>query len=433
MDLVRPLFYLPDAVFAIDPKTAAIIDVNERACADMQASRDELTAMTVLQIQDDVADLAHWQLLVSAMRKKPNYLFIGHHRRLDGSQYPVEVNSTLVRVGERELLISVVRDLSSRVENMNRAASENEHWQGLHDIADGVWEWDLETDALYFSPGLKRLLGYGPDEMRPCLDTWKDNIHPEDAPLVLSILDEYLKGLRHLYEAEYRLRNRNGHYLWIRDRGQVRERSDEGRPLRAVGMVNNITDLKLVEQELQQRADFDALTGLFNRRRGEVLAEQQLALMQRQRGKLGLCLIDLDDFKQINDIYGHLAGDQALRRVARYIADFVRRSDLVFRWGGEEFVLVCPDTDAQGMRELTAKLCRGIECLAFEGELSRHSITVSMGVAVYPDHATDLINLTARADSALYTAKHQGKNRVVFHDHELDGLACSVSPVQSAV
>ncbi|GAA0786368.1 sensor domain-containing diguanylate cyclase [Marinobacterium sediminicola] len=430
MDIVRPLFFLPDAVFAIDPKTAAIIDANKRACSDMRASLTELTQMTVLQVQDDVSDLNHWHALVESMRAQPNYLFIGHHRRPDGSVYPVEVNSTLIAIGDEELLISVARDISSRVEHMNRVSGESDSWHGLHDIADGVWEWDIGSQSLYFSPSLKRLLGYGPDEMRPCLETWKDNIHPEDAPLVLSMLDEHLKGLRHLFEAEYRLRNRNGHYLWIRDRGQVRERSDEGLPLRAVGMVNNITDLKLVEQELQQQADYDELTGLFNRRRGEVLAEQQLALMQRQRRNLGLCLIDVDDFKQINDVYGHLAGDQVLRRLAEYISNFVRRSDLLFRWGGEEFVLVCPDTDASGMRELINKLCRGIECLSIDGELAGRSITVSAGIAVFPGHATDLINLTARADSALYSAKRQGKNRVILFDYELEGLVCSVGGIR---
>jgi len=430
MDLARELFYLPDAVFVVEPQTAAILDVNDQACRDMRATRAELLAMNVLQIQDDVHDAGHWQTLVEVMRREKRYLFIGHHRRPDGSLYPVEVHTSLMTVGCDEYLISVARDISTRSERMGQLGDcECEEWRGLHDIADGVWEWDLQANSLYFSPGLKRLLGYGPDEMKPCLETWKDNIHPEDAPLVLSILDEHLKGLRHLYEAEYRLRNRNGHYLWIRDRGQVRDRSPEGEPLRAVGMACNITDLKLIEQELQQQADFDVLTGLLNRRRGEVLAEQQLALMQRQGGRLGFCLIDIDDFKQINDIYGHLAGDHALCRVAEFISGFVRRSDLLFRWGGEEFVLVCPDTDARGMQELISKLCRAIQCLRFEGELSGQQLTISAGISIYPEHATDLMNLIARADSALYTAKHQGKNRVVLYDHDLEGLVCSVARV----
>lgn len=430
MDLARELFYLPDAVFVVEPRTAAILDVNDQACKDMRASREALLALNVLQIQDDVQDEEHWHALLEVMRREKRYLFIGHHRRLDGSLYPVEVHTSLMVVGSDEYLISVARDISSRAERMGQLGDcECEEWRGLHDIADGVWEWNLQSGSLYFSPGLKRMLGYGPDEMKPCLDTWKGNIHPEDAPLVLSILDEHLKGLRHLYEAEYRLRNRNGHYLWIRDRGQVRERSPEGEPLRAVGMACNITDLKLIEQELQQQADFDVLTGLLNRRRGEALAEQQLALMQRQGGTLGFCLIDIDDFKQINDVYGHLAGDYVLRQVADLISGFVRRSDLLFRWGGEEFVLVCPDTDALGMHQLVAKLCRAIQCLQLEGELSNRQITISAGVSIYPDHSVELMSLIARADSALYTAKHQGKNRMVLYDHDLEGLVCSITRV----
>lgn len=430
MELANELNNLPDAVFIIEPATARIIDVNVQACRDMHACRENLLGKTVIQLQDDVHDPAHWHSLVEVMRRERSYLFIGHHRRLDGTRYPVEVHTAFIEHEGRELLCSVARDISTRVEIMNRFADcECEEWQGLHDIADGVWEWNLKANTLYFSPALKRMLGYGPDEMEPRLETWKDNIHPEDAPLVLSILDEHLKGLRHLYEAEYRLRNRNGHYVWIRDRGQVRERDESGTPLRAVGLVNNITDLKLIEQDLQQQADYDVLTGLLNRRRGELLAEEKLALMHRQGCQLGVCLIDIDDFKQINDIYGHLAGDQALKRVAGFIRDFVRRSDLLFRWGGEEFVLICPDTDKEGMRELLSKLCRAIECMRLDGDMREHTVTISAGVSVYPDHSADLLNLIARADSALYTAKQQGKNRVVLHEHEVEGPACSVSRV----
>ncbi|MBA4502724.1 sensor domain-containing diguanylate cyclase [Marinobacterium marinum] len=427
MDLARQLFYLPDAVLVIDPETAAIIDANERACEDMRVSRAELTAMTVVQIQEDVEDLEHWRSLLDTVRRQPGYLFTGHHRRPDNSLYPVEVSSNLLVNSGREYLISVARDISSRFDGMNRRRSyEAEEWQGLHDIAEGVWEWELATGMLYFSKGLKRLLGYGPEEMRPCMESWKDIIHPEDTPRVLRVLDEHLRGVRHLYEAEYRLRNRNGHYLWIRDRGQVRIRSSDQQPLQMVGLVNNITDLKLMEQELQRQADFDVLTGLMNRRRGEACVEHQLALMRRQGGQLGLCVIDLDDFKQINDMHGHLAGDQALRRVADYIVNFVRRSDLLFRWGGEEFVLACPDTGIEGMQELVTKLCRGIACLTFEGRLAGYRLTISAGVAVFPDHAEDLVNLTARADSALYQAKQQGKNRMVLHEAPLSGTQSAV-------
>lgn len=334
MDLAHLYEHLPDAVYIVDSETSNIIGCNRAACTDLGYSREEVLAHSVVTLQRDVMDMAHWRKIVDSVRRSGTFVFIGHHRCANGYDLPVEIRISIDHVDGREVFVSVARDISNRMQQfcLVQQAPQN-IWQGLHDLADGVWDWQVDSGQLYFSPNLKRLLGYGPDEMHPSLASWKNNIHPEDAPLVLSILDEHLQGRRHLFEAEYRIKNRNGHYLWIHDRGQVRERDDQGQPVRMIGMLFNLTDLKLQELELQKHADYDALTGLFNRRRGEDLAEQQIALMRRQRRPLGLALIDLDDFKQINDLYGHLAGDQILQQVATHIAESTRRSDVLFRWG----------------------------------------------------------------------------------------------------
>jgi diguanylate cyclase (GGDEF)-like protein/PAS domain S-box-containing protein len=426
MDLAHLYEHLPDAVYIVDSETSNIIGCNRAACTDLGYSREEVLAHSVVTLQRDVMDMAHWRKIVDSVRRSGTFVFIGHHRCANGYDLPVEIRISIDHVDGREVFVSVARDISNRMQQfcLVQQAPQN-IWQGLHDLADGVWDWQVDSGQLYFSPNLKRLLGYGPDEMHPSLASWKNNIHPEDAPLVLSILDEHLQGRRHLFEAEYRIKNRNGHYLWIHDRGQVRERDDQGQPVRMIGMLFNLTDLKLQELELQKHADYDALTGLFNRRRGEDLAEQQIALMRRQRRPLGLALIDLDDFKQINDLYGHLAGDQVLQQVATHIAESTRRSDVLFRWGGEEFVLVCPDTDAEGMKRLMQKLCHGIAHLPLPEGLKSLDLTASIGVSIYPRDAKTLVDLVARADSALYTAKHGGKNQVILYNDPCCCAGCS--------
>lgn len=417
MDLVRLYEHLPDAVYIVDSETAAIVGCNRAAWADLGYSREQVLGHSVLTLQRDVTGMDQWRKIVESARQRGSYVFIGHHLRADGSELPVEIHVSIDREDGRELFISVARNISNRMQQfcLVQQAPQNV-WQGLHDMADGVWDWQVDTGHLYFSPNLKRLLGYGPDEMEPRLESWKDNIHPEDAPLVLSVLEEHLQGRRHLFEAEYRLKNRNGHYLWVRDRGQVRERDPQGGAQRMIGMLFNLTDLKMQELELQNQADHDVLTGLLNRRRGEDLAEQQIALMRRQRRPLGVALIDLDDFKQVNDLHGHLAGDQVLQQVAACIDGLTRRSDVLFRWGGEEFVLVCPDTDTEGMKNLAQKICHGIARLALPGELKSLYLTASIGISLYPRDGTSLVDLVARADSALYAAKHGGKNQVVLYD-----------------
>jgi diguanylate cyclase (GGDEF)-like protein/PAS domain S-box-containing protein len=417
MDLARLFEHLPDAVYLVDTETAVIVGCNRAAYTALGYNREQVLGCSILNLQRDVSGIEHWRKLAEIARRQSSYIFIGHHICADGRERPVEIHVSIDRVDGREVCISVARDISNRMQQfcLVQQAPQNV-WQGLHDMADGVWDWQVDTGHLYFSPNLKRLLGYGPDEMEPRLESWKDNIHPEDAPLVLSVLEEHLQGRRHLFEAEYRLKNRNGHYLWVRDRGQVRERDPQGGPQRMIGMLFNLTDLKMQELELQNQADHDVLTGLLNRRRGEDLAEQQIALMRRQRRPLGLALIDLDDFKQVNDLHGHLAGDQVLQQVAACIDGLTRRSDVLFRWGGEEFVLVCPDTDTEGMKNLAQKICHGIARLALPGELKSLYLTASIGISLYPRDGTSLVDLVARADSALYAAKHGGKNQVVLYD-----------------
>jgi PAS domain S-box-containing protein len=285
MDLAQLYENLPDAVYIVDSETSNIIGCNRAACTDLGYSREEVLGHSVLTLQRDVMGMAHWRKIVESARQSGSFVFIGHHLCANGYELPVEIRISIDHVDGREVFISVARDISNRMQQfcLVQQAPQNV-WQGLHDLADGVWDWQVDSGQLYFSPSLKRLLGYGPDEMQPSVESWKKNIHPEDAPLVLSILDEHLQGRRHLFEAEYRIKNRNGHYLWVQDRAQVRERDDQGRPVRVIGVLYNLTDLKLQELELQKHADYDALTGLFNRRRGEDLAEQQIALMRHGVG-----------------------------------------------------------------------------------------------------------------------------------------------------
>jgi len=415
MDLTQFYEQLPDAVYVVDAETAAILSCNRAACSGLGYTREQLLEHSVLTLQSDLQGMGHWRKIVASVHAQGSCVFIGHHLGADGYEHPVEVHIGKGCVDGRDVLISVARDIRNRIEHLRTMQNAPDVWQGLHDVAEGVWDWQIDSGKLYFSPGFMRLLGYGPDEMHPTIENWKSHLHPEDAPLVLSALEEHLQGRRHMFEVEYRLRNRNGHYLWLHDRGRVLERDEQGRALRAIGMIFNLTDLKMQELALQKRADYDALTGLYNRRHGEEIAEQQLALMRRQRRPLGLALIDLDDFKQVNDLHGHLAGDQVLQRVADHINTLTRRSDVLFRWGGEEFVLLCPDTDTAGMKHLTRKLCCEVAALKMPDELASLSLSVSVGIVVYPQDADTLVDLVTRADSALYAAKRGGKNRIAVY------------------
>ena len=407
------LEHLSDAVYIIDPETSDIVSCNRAAWEDLGLSRDEVLNHSVLSLQKDVSGMPQWSEIANVIRAQQSYMFIGRHEHADGSEVPVEVRTNVITHEGRELFVSVARNIAHRMAfEASRQGRPQEVWSALHDTADGVWEWEVASGHLYFSPQLKQMLGYGPEEMPPVFSTWKDNVHPEDAPLVLHLLDEHLDGRRSRYEAVYRLRNRNGHYLWVHDRGRICSRGEDGSPSRVIGMVHNITDLKNQELEFQRYAEADSLTQLTNRRRGEELAEQQIRLMSRMHKPLGLCMFDLDHFKRINDLHGHLVGDQVLKEIARLLRTMVRESDILFRWGGEEFVLVCPDTDDGAMHRLADKLRQSIEALPWPAPMEALSVTASMGVALFPGDGTTLPELIACADSALYRAKASGRNAV---------------------
>ena len=161
---------------------------------------------------------------------------------------------------------------------------------------------------------------------------------------------------------------------------------------------------------VEQQALIDGLTGLSNRRAGEKGLEKELARAQRFGGGLALVLCDLDNFKAVNDRYGHLTGDDVLRELGAVLGETVRTVDVAARWGGEEFALVLPGTDADGGAQLAERAREALEArtlLSPNGEPLR--VTASFGVAAYPEHGE---NLVAAADAALYRAKRSGKNRV---------------------
>jgi len=418
--LERALFdAIPDAVYLIDPVTSNILDCNRNAYEDLYLTREQVLNHSVLSLQTDVRGLPAWTEIADVIRQNRVYRFHGHHRRADGSSLPVEVNTQAVVYQGREWFVSVARDITKR-----QCSSQSEQdWSVLYDLADGVWDWRVSDGSLYFSPNLKRFLGYGPDEMEPVLSTWKDNVHPDDLPIVLSALDEHLSGRRSQFLATYRLRNRNGFYLWVEDHGVVTDYLPNGEPARVVGFINDVTDYKTIEVTLQKEATRDSLTGLFNRRRGmELLLETFNKTVKQQsntRVELSLLVIDLDFFKRINDLYGHLEGDEVLRIAGSLILKSLPENAVAFRWGGEEFLVALPGTSLAEARERAEKIRQAFVNREWPPGIEGECVTVSIGIAHYPEEATQLIELIAAADKAVYRAKRLGRNRVESNSYEL--------------
>jgi diguanylate cyclase (GGDEF)-like protein len=168
--------------------------------------------------------------------------------------------------------------------------------------------------------------------------------------------------------------------------------------------------------QTEQMATTDALTGLANRRHFFTNALQAIALARRQRSQLAATMIDIDHFKQVNDVHGHHVGDQVITAVAQRLAHTARTTDVVGRYGGEEFAMVLPDTRPEGSHILAERLRVAIADQPIATDAGPLSVTVSIGIAHLTAEQTDVETLLANADAALYQAKRAGRNRVVLAD-----------------
>jgi PAS domain S-box-containing protein len=254
LDVPAPVLlfeHMADAVYLLDPVTSNIIWGNKAAWYSLGLLPHEVLNHSVLSLQKDVTGAPQWDDIAAVIRASECFTFVGRHRHADGHEIEVEVNTTRFVDGGREYFLSVARDISRRVAlEADLKKRENQLWFALNEASDGLWDWDVATGAVFFSPQLKRMLGYGPDEMPPLLDTWSRNIHPDDAQQVMDVMNGHLSGRRARYDTEYRLRSRNGDFLWVHDRGKVCERDAAGVVTRVVGMVQDITQRKQVEAEL---------------------------------------------------------------------------------------------------------------------------------------------------------------------------------------
>ena len=178
--------------------------------------------------------------------------------------------------------------------------------------------------------------------------------------------------------------------------------------------VMDITEQQLLRERLEHRANYDVLTSLLTRRAFNELLEKEFACAQENSTSLCCVLIDIDDFKNINDENGHHSGDKVLQSFAIAAKKNLRESDFIGRWGGDEFVLVLPRTDLKNAGVIAGRLCDDLAKLSVSVDNINLHFTVSIGVSSLSKQAHSVSTLLSEADKALYQAKHQGKGRVVI-------------------
>ncbi|HEF4760600.1 TPA: sensor domain-containing diguanylate cyclase [Pseudomonas putida] len=276
-----------------------------------------------------------------------------------------------------------------------------------------LWAFNWETrQVLYVSPAYERIFGRSADLLLADFNQWRDSIYPDDLEYAeRSLADVLVKGA--VEDREYRIIDANGQVRWLSDKCFISRQAEPDQPVIIVGFAEDITYKKEMETELQRLATTDALTQSSNRRHFFEGAQHEFELA-RQKGKpLSFLMLDIDDFKVINDTYGHQEGDNVLQRIADSGRAVLRRGDLFGRIGGEEFAAVFPGCTPDMARQVAERLQREIQGLSFDHDGQAFGITISQGLTTLTTGDEHIENLFARADAAMYQAKRDGKNRIV--------------------
>ncbi|MBP0048054.1 diguanylate cyclase [Marinobacterium sp. AK62] len=313
-----------------------------------------------------------------------------------------------------ESLAVNLADLTARRHSEEALRASEARFRALADFAPiGIFESDASGRNTYANRYFEESLGLNHEQLSG--EGWASLIHPEDRDAVFQSWMDVIGGQRNAWQCDTRMIGRDGEVRWFRCAAR---RYDGGDQAEAgyIGMVSDMTEqiehqriLEQKNEQLERLSITDALTGLTNRGQVEKLLNSEVHRYERYGNGCSVIMLDIDHFKQVNDTCGHAVGDQVLRQIAALMRENTRLSDIPGRWGGEEFLILCPETDEKGAYQLAENLRQRIEAERFPVIGQR---TCSFGVAAIEpgDQARELLK---RADDALYRAKNNGRNQVV--------------------
>jgi diguanylate cyclase (GGDEF)-like protein/PAS domain S-box-containing protein len=278
----------------------------------------------------------------------------------------------------------------------------------------GTWEWNMQTGDCQFNARWAEIVGYTLDELKPLtLETAKSLMHPEDLQLAMELIQRHLNKEIDFYECDIRMRHKEGHWIWVSDRGSLISRTPAGEPLLMRGTHFDVTEKKAAEAVIWRQANFDSLTQLPNRHYFNQRLIEAIQDASTKQQRLTLLFLDLDQFKDINDTLGHHWGDDLLIEVGRRIQQNLAAGATVARLGGDEFAIILPEDVHADIQTLCTQLLQDISrSYILSGE--RIFVTASIGISQFPDDAMSAEEMIQHSDQAMYDAKSKGRNNLRF-------------------
>ncbi|EGD51891.1 response regulator receiver modulated diguanylate cyclase with PAS/PAC sensor [Thermoanaerobacter ethanolicus JW 200] len=397
-------------IYIFHPQTLKFIAVNRGARENLGYSQEELKEKTLLDLTPDFTLQSFKELLEPLLRgQQKQLIFDTMHRRKDGSLYPAEIHLELMEFDKEKVYTALVIDITERRKIEKELKERNEILSTIMESAgDAIIMLDDKGKVTFWNPAAERILGYSEEEI-----IGKD-LHMfmiQDMRLYEAYREAFKrfrstgKGSVVGKTVEMKTRHKNGYEIDVELSLSAVKIKDAWH---AIGIIRDISERKRFEELLYRQSITDPLTNIYNRRFFMQMLEQEIERTKRNKKPFSLVMFDLDHFKNINDRFGHAAGDIVLRSVADTVKGRIRKTDYFARWGGEEFIILLPETSLDDAVALAEELRKQISMMELEGI---DKITASFGVTEYSD--TDTIDtVLIRVDNMLYEAKGEGRNCV---------------------
>ena len=312
----------------------------------------------------------------------------------------------------KENLEQIVRERTEKLDNINKTLEKDrKHFEYLLSSSPAITYatgFDARHECNFVSQNLYKYLGYSPEQIINDPEFWITHIHPEDKENTLITLEHNLK--QGGGEVNYRFLHSDGAYRWLHDQHLVIQDNDT--PVEIVGSLTDITEQQNLKEEIEHKTRFDDLTGLMNRREFENRLRYILGQDNANTGQHVVCYLDLDQFKVINESYGHAAGDELLRQISGVLQKSLSRRDILAYLGGDDFGILLQHCTLNQAHRILEIIQDAIHEYRFSWEGKSLAIAASIGVVPFNRHTGDSSNILSLANTACFAAKEAGRNRI---------------------
>lgn len=407
-----------DAISVFSLSTGRFSEANRATTQTLGYSRDELLTMTLFDILEPAdinrTPLQRDELLAGKTVRKTRLALTR-----TGAVVAVETATKLI---DHDRVQLIARDVTQwRLAKEQLRESEERYALAVRGANDGLWDWNLRTGQMYFSPRWKQMLGYDDKEVETSPDEWFGRVHPEDIPLVRIALRDHFDGDAEHFVVEHRIRRKDGQWSWVLARG-LAVRDDSGQAYRMAGSQTEITEQKNFEAQLYHSAFHDNLTALPNR--AWVMKWLQDNLNSPESNNFAVLYFDLDRFKVVNDSLGHAVGDRLLTHIATRLEEALADVGHVARIGGDEFVVMIQAIDQEEEAELAAQRIIASVQEPIMMDNRELVLSCSIGITTRKSNRYDTPEELIRdADLAMYAAKAAGRNRFEHYTQSLHTAA----------